>query len=188
MNKKIIASKEDWTANAWMADYGILEISGQGLTLKPKQDDTYTTQSTLITKAIDSSNNGTIWYRVLVEADVPACTKAEVTYAISQGEVTPQEISHLTWSDSPIECPTDSLIVGPRGRYLWLKITLTTSGIAKTNHQAPIVKSVRLYYTPPTYINYLPALYQEDSTSKDFLVNYLSVFEAVLAEPRKPHP
>jgi len=176
---KIICGKEEWSINSLVADFEFIEISGKGLTLKQRPvDDDFLRQSTFISKPIDSSNAGTIWCRLLVEADVPSCTQAEVTYAIS--DIQDTKVSDLKWSD-PVEAPTDILIVGQRGRYLWLKFTLLTFGVAKDQNETPTVKNVKLCFTPPTYLEYLPAFYQEDSASKEFLTNYLSIYEAVLS-------
>ena len=178
MNVKVISGKEAWNENVLAVDCAVVCVSGKGLSLKPQENSASATQSQVITKAIDSLSEGAIWYRLAVDADVPPCTKAEVSYAISDNPK--QAVSQLTWLNTPVESPSDSLIIGPKGRYIWLKITLTTTGTAKNHHSSPTVKNIRLYSTEPTYINHLPAFYQENPESKAFLVNYLSMFEAVL--------
>lgn len=70
------------------------------------------------------------------------------------------------------------MIIGPRGRYFHLRIVVSAND---QNDSVPAIKGIRLYYSPPTYLKHLPAIYQEDPLSKDFLEDYLSIFETVLA-------
>ncbi|MCK4731571.1 MAG: hypothetical protein KAT65_03850, partial [Methanophagales archaeon] len=46
--------------------------------------------------------------------------------------------------------------------------------------ESPVLKQVKLYYPRLSYLRYLPAVYQEDSASKEFLERFLSVFESAL--------
>ena len=72
---------------------------------------------------------------------------------------------------------TDALILGGVGRYLWLRVE-----IIGNEEQSPSIKSLRLDFPRSTYLRYLPAVYQEDETSRDFLERFLSLFETFFAE------
>jgi phage tail-like protein len=61
-------------------------------------------------------------------------------------------------------------------RYLWLKLVL--SGLAPGAKAA--VREMRVYYPRMSYLRYLPAVYQEDPVSREFLQRFLSMFETVL--------
>lgn len=61
------------------------------------------------------------------------------------------------------------------GRYLWLK--LVVSGLAPRATAA--VREMRVYYPRLSYLRYLPAVYQEDPASREFLERFLSMFETV---------
>ena len=66
------------------------------------------------------------------------------------------------------------LILDPnQGRYLWLKLKLTTFD----QNSRPSIRSARIYYTRLSYLRYLPAVYREDPVSAAFLERFLSMFE-----------
>jgi phage tail-like protein len=58
-------------------------------------------------------------------------------------------------------------------RYLWIKLEL--SGLAP--RARAVVRELRLYYPRFTYLRYLPAVYQSDPLSQEFLARFLSMFE-----------
>jgi phage tail-like protein len=60
-------------------------------------------------------------------------------------------------------------------RYLWLKLALSglSSGAKASVHE------MRVYYPRLSYLRYLPAVYQEDPTSREFLQRFLAIFETV---------
>jgi phage tail-like protein len=62
-------------------------------------------------------------------------------------------------------------------RYLWLKLKL--SGLAPGAKAA--VREMRVYYPRLSYLRYLPAVYQEDPASREFLQRFLSMFETVFS-------
>jgi phage tail-like protein len=62
-------------------------------------------------------------------------------------------------------------------RYLWLKLEL--SGLAPGAKAA--VREMRVYYPRLSYLRYLPAVYQEDPVSREFLQRFLSMFETVFS-------
>ncbi|MGH9972166.1 MAG: phage tail protein [Pyrinomonadaceae bacterium] len=62
-------------------------------------------------------------------------------------------------------------------RYLWLKLAL--SGLAPGAKAA--VREMRVYYPRLSYLRYLPAVYQEDPASREFLQRFLSMFETVFS-------
>jgi phage tail-like protein len=61
------------------------------------------------------------------------------------------------------------------GRFLWLKLSVTTFDPA----EKPSIKSMKVYYPRLSYLRYLPAVYQEDPVSRDFLERFLSLFETI---------
>lgn len=60
-------------------------------------------------------------------------------------------------------------------RYLWLKLAL--SGLAPGARAA--VSVMRVYYPRLSYLRYLPAVYQEDLASQEFLQRFLPMFETI---------
>jgi phage tail-like protein len=63
-------------------------------------------------------------------------------------------------------------------RYLWLKLEL--SGL--TPRAAAAVREMRVYYPRLSYLRYLPATYQENGPSREFLERFLSLFETVFGD------
>ena len=74
--------------------------------------------------------------------------------------------------------PTHSLMFRQdAGRYLWLRIDV----FGLTPRAAAAVRELRVYYPRLSYLRYLPAVYQENEPSREFLERYLSVFETVMS-------
>jgi phage tail-like protein len=61
------------------------------------------------------------------------------------------------------------------GRYLWLKLAL--AGLAPRATAA--VREMRVYHPRLSYLRYLPAVYQQDRVSSEFLARFLAMFETV---------
>ncbi len=60
-------------------------------------------------------------------------------------------------------------------RYLWLNLVLSTFD----ENVSPTVTQMKVFYPRNSYLRYLPAIYQEDPVSRDFLERFLSIFETV---------
>ena len=136
-------------------------------------------------RAFDSTISGTVWHKLVLDAEIPDNTQVRLSYIISDdyqvvalaGGVSPekqlQHLSSLDWS-SPLVNPRDALVSGT-GRYLWLKMEMVVTG-----SQVPLVTSIRLSFPRQSYLRYLPAVYQQDAQSKAFLERFLSLFETML--------
>jgi phage tail-like protein len=62
-------------------------------------------------------------------------------------------------------------------RYLWIKLEL--SGLAPKARAS--VRELRLYYPRLTYLRYLPAVYQSDPVSREFVARFVSIFETEMS-------
>lgn len=71
--------------------------------------------------------------------------------------------------------PRNMLFRKKRGRYLWLKLVFSTFD----ENIRPMVTRMKVFYPRISYLRYLPAIYQEDPKSKDFLERFLSIFETI---------
>ncbi|MFZ3384003.1 MAG: hypothetical protein WA144_08770, partial [Candidatus Methanoperedens sp.] len=80
----------------------------------------------------------------------------------------------LNWVGSKNN-PRNILFKGKRGRYLWLKIVLLTFD----ENVRPAITEMKVTYPRNSYLRYLPAIYQEDPSSMEFLERFLSIFETV---------
>ena len=70
------------------------------------------------------------------------------------------------------------LFRSPTKRFLWLKLSL--SGLAAGARAS--VSRMRVYYPRLSYLRYLPAVYQEEEASREFLERFLSIFETVFSD------
>lgn len=70
------------------------------------------------------------------------------------------------------EQPHDFLIHSDDGRYLWLCLELSGDGFA-----TPQILSLRVHYPRQSYLDDLPAVYQQDEEGRRFLDRFLSVFQ-----------
>jgi phage tail-like protein len=145
-------------------------------------------------KTLDSGIQDCQWHLLALEADIPPKTIIEVYYHSSNDPALKTAIDGVlsdpnkstqkkaafidneigTWI-GPEKNPRDMLFRIKTGRYLWLKLVLSTFD----EKVRPAVREMRLYYPRISYLRYLPATYQEDPISKDFLERFLSIFETV---------
>ncbi|HEX8144698.1 MAG TPA: phage tail protein [Pyrinomonadaceae bacterium] len=137
---------------------------------------------TYFSRRFDSASPRTSWHKFALDADLPENTQLRVSFLIAEEKgntdaflhdetKTLSEKNNLGWS-APVVNARDALITGGEGRYLWLKIEFIGSEFV-----TPLLRSVRVQFPRVSYLRYLPAVYQEDERSRDFLERFLSVFE-----------
>ncbi|MCP5103254.1 MAG: hypothetical protein GY950_07745, partial [bacterium] len=132
------------------------------------------------------------WHRLTLDAHLPPRTVLEVFYyasddayktntirdCLSDTQKSVQqkfqciESQTVSWK-GPQKNPHDMLFRGAAGRYLWLKIRLTSFD----DSARPAVSRMQVYYPRQSYLRYLPAVYQEDPVAGEFLERFLSIFE-----------
>ncbi|MCD9025827.1 phage tail protein [Cohnella silvisoli] len=145
-----------------------------------------------LSKAFDSAEAETVWHKFTLDADIPDGTQIRISYFSSDSEWLPlqgtvwkvndwvaeqdhsfrEKLAGLApyWSQ-PIVNPQDALFFGAQGRYLWLKV----EWIGSERH-TPQLRRLRVYFPRETLLSYLPAVYQEEESSRDFLARFLSLF------------
>lgn len=148
-------------------------------------------------KGLDSGIPGCQWHRIVLKGNMASNTSVNVFYYSTDDEVERKRIDgFLTDGEKsvqdkaaaveqelgkrwvgPEKNPADMLFQAKTGRYLWLKIALSTF----EENVRPSITSLRVHYPRISYLRYLPAIYQEDPISKDFLERFLSLFEAVFS-------
>jgi len=132
----------------------------------------YDTRGSYTTRAFDCNIPDCRWHKVVLDADIPDNTAIRLYYYVSGDSELPAEPA---WS-GPILNPEDTLITDAKGRYLWLRIEMFRDVTARSS---PLIRSLKAYFPRLTYLRYLPATYQEDPASRDFLERFLSIFETV---------
>ena len=152
------------------------------ITVLEQQPRTKQTHGVYYTRALDCTSTETVWHKIVVDAQYPDETQLRVSYFASDRRDA-DEIIHDPklsleekertlrdrWS-KPILNPRDALIRA-KGRYLWLKIEWSGS-----DRQSPLLHKMRVYFPRRTYLEYLPAVYQQDEHSRDFMERFLALF------------
>lgn len=77
-------------------------------------------------------------------------------------------------SETAVSEASDTLLFGAEGQYLWIRID-----VLGTESTSPTLRSFRAFFPRQSYLRYLPAVFQEDEQSAEFLERFLSVFESV---------
>jgi phage tail-like protein len=169
---------------AWDSTYGLLAIVAEASNgrrqrlwmINPNGAPVRT--GTYITQALDSKIPNCQWHRVLLNASVPAGTSIQIDSFTA--ETQPDPGSPITdpfvnqWKlcvkagdDNP-----DCLVQSGPGRYLWLRLTFKSNGLT-----SPELRSLKVFYPRVSYLQYLPAVYQENENSRQFLERFLSIFQ-----------
>lgn len=142
---------------------------------------------TYFSHRFDSAAPRTRWHKFVLDADIPPNTQVRVSYLVDEekrdtdarlldpSRPLSEKNAAYAWSP-PVVNATDALVKG-EGRYLWLRVELIGSETA-----TPTLRSVRVEFPRTSYLRYLPAVYQEDARSRDFLERFLSVFETFFGQ------
>ena len=156
-----VLTKEDWGKGT----RDRLRIrEDEGLELEDL-DGSYTSEP------LDSGISGCCWHRIVLDADIPG--NSTLTFFFYTSE---KEEAAKNWSGTIVfKNVKDALVQVQPGRYITVKIDLHREG-----EESPVLRQVRIYYPRLSYLRYLPAVYREDSASKEFLERFLSIFESEL--------
>ncbi|GGL14625.1 phage tail protein [Nocardia jinanensis] len=140
----------------------------------PEGSTRFRTSGTAVTSALDSGAPGCRWHRVVLTGRVPPGSRVAVGVLVGDAPRTEQEIDVVEesrWSalgvfGDPELMRWDTLVRAPRGRYLWLRLTLRGDGTV-----TPIVDSIEVHFPRETALRYLPAVYSagESDTLDRFL-------------------
>lgn len=85
------------------------------------------------------------------------------------------QVGNLSWVAQPRDV-LDVLIETEETQSLWIGGILRSDGTA-----TPMLHQMRVDYGRDTYLKYLPEIYSENDSSRDFLERFLSLQESVLA-------
>lgn len=142
----------------------------------------YPIEGEYYSQALDSKTYQCIWHRVALRAQVPSGCYVRVDTFTSESCKSIEEVVNLPesrWSTgqtdvNPDSCDWDCLIQSPPGRYLWLRLTLASEGVA-----TPCIEKAKVFYPRNSSLRFLPSVYREDPVSADFLARYLSIFDTM---------
>jgi phage tail-like protein len=136
----------------------------------------FASSATYITKMLDSREHDREWHKVVIDAELPENTSLLVSY-FAFNNSTPPKKDDIKWQLLPPN-PRDALIFDAKGRFIWFKLQL----ISNDNVHSPKVKSLKAYFPKHSYLNQLPAIFQEDKNSKAFLERFLSLFQTLVED------
>ena len=131
---------------------------------------------------LDSRIPRCTWHRVTLDARIRPGSRILVHTFTSESPKLSAEVVALPesrWGTAQVYATDadgawDCLVQSPPGRYCWLRLTLIGNG-----QESPMVRAVSVYYPRASSIRWLPAIYQEEPTSADFLGRFLSIFDRV---------
>jgi phage tail-like protein len=138
-----------------------------------------------ITQALDSKIPNCQWHRVLLNAQVPGGTSIQIDSFTKEtidtddrdSVVTDPDFNQWKFCVKAGDSNPDCLVQSGTGRYLWLRLTLNSNGL-----DSPELRSLKAFYPRTSYLQYLPAVYQEDEDSRQFLERFLSIFQSEFDE------
>ncbi|MDD3023038.1 MAG: phage tail protein [Syntrophomonadaceae bacterium] len=155
------------------------------------------TRGTFISAALDSKAMELQWHRITMDVLIPEDTQIELSYLaadrkeflidghyinlddfIKDEQVAMEEklLALAPFWSKPLVNPRDCLLQA-QGRFLWLKIEFNGS-----EWRSPCLKKLRVYFPRMSYLEYLPAVYQDDKESRDFLERFLSLFSSLILD------
>ncbi|MFX3632998.1 MAG: phage tail protein [Candidatus Pristimantibacillus sp.] len=172
----------------------ILNLQPQTLVM----EETGVPEGIWLSRAFDSTEVDNVWHKMTLDAFIPEGTQLRISYfslnedsCLLDGKymkiddwITDRNLSYREklqalaplWSP-PVINPKDALFFGAKGRYIWLKIEWMG-----TERHTPSLQRLRVHFPRETYLSYLPAVYQEDEASRDFLERYLAMFGTLFSE------
>ncbi|EID74479.1 MULTISPECIES: phage tail protein [Rhodococcus] len=149
---------------------------------RPGPQPRYPTSGSATTIALDSGAPGCRWHRVVLNGQVPQGARVEVEALVTDADLGEGEVAVLDadrWADvgvfgDPALTSWDALVQAPRGRYLWLRLTLRGDGTA-----TPVVDDVEVHFPRETSLRQLPAVYAAGES--DALERFLALTDTVRA-------
>ena len=130
----------------------------------------FATEGSFATRPLDSGIERGQWHRIALKATVPEGTSILIETRTSEDENSKSadwKQCTLSGDDDP-----DCLVQSGPGRFLWLRLTFRSNG-----RRSPSLHSIKIHFPRASYLQYLPAVYQEDRESRAFLERFLSIFQ-----------
>jgi phage tail-like protein len=172
-----------WTPNEQLVGILLAQCAAHPTLVTIVTCGTYLPCGTLTTMTLDSGIENCVWDRIKLNASVPQGTVIEVSTQTNNcdtwasGAAFQAECS--AYSAVSTDCPLaltgnnpDCLVQSLPGRYLRVQFQLKTNGIV-----SPLLRAVQIGFPRSSYLQYLPAVYQEDDQSRVFLDRFLRIFQ-----------
>lgn len=142
----------------------------------------YEPEGTFVSDTFDSRIYRCPWHRIVMQAAIGVGTQVSVETLTAEDAKPPLEILSLPderWSFSAVNstvgsCDWDCLVQSPPGRYLWVRLKFHSDG-----QNTPCIDWARLFYPRASSLQYLPRAYSDDAPSRQFLDQFLSIFDTL---------
>ena len=172
-----------WTPGEHLVGILLAQCAAQPTLVTISTCGSYVSCGALITRTLDSGIENCVWDRISLNASVPAGTVIEVTTETNECDIWATgaafQAECSAYSSLNQNCPLaltgdnpDCLVQSLPGRYLRVQVKLKTNGIL-----SPLLRSVQIGFPRASYLQYLPAVYQEDDQSRVFLDRFLRIFQ-----------
>lgn len=175
-------------ANQWpLFQLHDIDISPAGDLVLHQTGSGFAERGTFLAGRFHIDSTKTPWFRLRVFAEtLPGNTHVQLfTFPLNDLTTKPPfsanadepfagQVGNLSWIAQPRDV-LDVLIETEETQSLWIGGILRSDGTA-----TPTLHQMRVDYGRDTYLKYLPAIYSEDDSSRDFLERFLSLEESVL--------
>jgi phage tail-like protein len=118
---------------------------------------------------LDSNIESCSWHRILIVGCAPPGTSVSISTATSEDAVnwTPFVLCAVLTGNNP-----DCLVQSAPGRYIQITCNLSSTGAL-----TPQIHAIKVFFPRQSYLQYLPAVFQDDNESRLFLDRFLSIFQ-----------
>jgi len=139
-----------------------------------------------ISRALDGGRPGVLWHRIQIEFNAAPPPGARVyVETFTSDTPTPLEEGHsIEWvapkNAAHVAIPftmdrPEQLVQSPRGRFLWLRVTL----VSDDGKNTPSIRAIRAWYPRMSWLDLLPTAYRRDPEAASFMDRFLALFEHV---------
>ncbi len=163
---------------------GVFDPAGVPIAAPPQSPSpVYPTAGRYLSQALDSGRYRCEWHRVVLCGEVRRGAAIRVATYTSEAPVPQAQITALpddAWDTMPAIHEIgaggwDGLVRSGGGRYLWLRLDLTSNGAV-----TPVVRSLRVEFPRISPRRFLPAVFGEDPGGANFSDRFLSIFDTSL--------
>ncbi|NJN18629.1 MAG: hypothetical protein HC822_21425 [Oscillochloris sp.] len=145
---------------------------------------TYEQNGLFRSEPLDSGRVANPWHRLVLELTIPDRTAVRL-FSFTSDVLRPDLGASGLLAEPPqignwqaaVDNVDEWLIQSPPGRYLYLALVLKGPG-----DRTPTIERIYVYAHRQSSLRYLPAVYQEDATSRDLLDRLLSLFDTIYGE------
>ncbi|MGK7865367.1 phage tail protein [Falsiroseomonas sp. E2-1-a4] len=161
----------------WCEGAGWFDLAGTPIPPPPTAEGLYPAVAAALLGPLDSSIARCQWHRIIRDAALPSHGAIRVETAVAETVLPDSVLAALpdsAWAEVPLGAPAQSeaLILSPPGRYLWLRLTLTSDGAA-----TPALRRLDIEYPRIPLRRHLPAAFGADPGAAAFADRFLGLFD-----------